>query len=223
MILGIVTAVILTVSILLAIVARIKRLHGIKRKLMRAHCALSIAATAVAALHLVLTIKLFNQRPVWLFILGGVMLACMITSNVLYLLCKRRRWSRLVHRILSVAIALSLVLHIYLGVSSFSFYQKAVSAITISGVDVTAVADGSYLGECDVGYIYALVTVTVKDGQITDIQIDEHKNERGAPAETVIYSIIERQDIMVDSISGATNSSMVIKKAVENALLQGRG
>ena len=40
-------------------------------------------------------------------------------------------------------------------------------------------------------------------------------------AETVINEIVDEQRIDVDAVSGATNSSIVIKKAVENALKSG--
>ena len=53
---------------------------------------------------------------------------------------------------------------------------------------------------------------------MANIDILEHKNGRGSPAEVVTDRIIEKQKIDVDAISGATNSSIVIKKAVENAL-----
>jgi len=97
-------------------------------------------------------------------------------------------------------------------------YQKTVAAITYSGVVVSAVPDGTYTGECDVGLIYAKVEVTVKDGVITRIDLLEHRNGRGKPAEGIEQRIIEQQRIDVDAVSGATNSSIVIKKAVDNAL-----
>ena len=37
----------------------------------------------------------------------------------------------------------------------------------------------------------------------------------------VINEIVDEQRINVDAVSGATNSSIVIKKAVENALKSG--
>jgi uncharacterized protein with FMN-binding domain len=52
-----------------------------------------------------------------------------------------------------------------------------------------------------------------------NIVIWEHRNERGEPAERIANDIIVRQEINVDAVSGATNSSSVIKKAVENAFL----
>ena len=59
--------------------------------------------------------------------------------------------------------------------------------------------------------------MTVQNGAVTNIDILEHKNGRGKPAEIVADRIIQEQRIDVDAVSGATNSSVVIKKAVENA------
>ena len=79
----------------------------------------------------------------------------------------------------------------------------------------------SYIGEYDVNFIYAKVEVRVQNGEITDIIILEHRHEHGKAAETVINEIVDEQRIDVDAVSGATNSSIVIKKAVENALKSG--
>ena len=85
-------------------------------------------------------------------------------------------------------------------------------------VDLSAIPDGVYVGEYDVNFIYAKVEVTVRNGEMTDIIILEHKQERGKAAEAVISDMLAEQKIDVDAVSGATNSSTVIKKAVENAL-----
>ena len=66
--------------------------------------------------------------------------------------------------------------------------------------------------------IYAKVEVTIQNGEITGIRILEHKNEHGQAAEAVVDRIVAEQRIDVDAVSGATNSSTVLKKAVENAL-----
>ena len=75
-----------------------------------------------------------------------------------------------------------------------------------------------YRGECDVGYIYAEVEVEIKDDVIVSINLLEHRNERGKRAEDIIDNVISEQKIDVDAISGATNSSNVIKKAIEKAI-----
>lgn len=101
---------------------------------------------------------------------------------------------------------------------SVADYQRAVKVTAIGSVDFSVIPDGVYVGEYDVNFISAKVEVTVQKGKITDIAILEHKQERGKAAETVINDMIAQQKIDVDAVSGATNSSTVIKKAVENAL-----
>lgn len=101
---------------------------------------------------------------------------------------------------------------------SVADYKKSVKETTFSGVDISNIPDGVYVGEYDVKFIYVKVEVTVQNGEVAKIDILEHKNGRGKPAETITDRIIEEQRIDVDAVSGATNSSIVIKKAVENAL-----
>lgn len=131
----------------------------------------------------------------------------------------KRTKKRLVLSIVAAVILIALIcLAFYL--KSVSDYKQAVSNITFQNIEVTKIADGNYIGECNVNFIYAKVEVTVQEGTITNIDILEHRNERGQAAETVIDKIVIEQKIDVDAISGATNSSTVLKKAVENALKQ---
>jgi uncharacterized protein with FMN-binding domain len=124
-------------------------------------------------------------------------------------------------RILSfVAVLLFLIGLIFAAVylKDLADYKKAVRDTTFSNLDISNVPNGVYVGEYDVDFVYAEVEVTVQNGVITNIAILEHKNGRGKPAEIVTDRILEEQKIDVDAVSGATNSSIVIKKAVENAL-----
>ena len=122
------------------------------------------------------------------------------------------------HRMMTVLILMLLVVHVIVYYIDFIRYLNAVSGIEISDMNVNEIPDGEYTGEYDVGYIYAKVQVTVVDGKISDIEIWEHRNERGGKAESIIEDILEEQRIDVDAVTGATNSSLVIKKACENAL-----
>ena len=88
-------------------------------------------------------------------------------------------------------------------------YKKMVKETTFKNLNISSIPDGVYVGEYDVDFVYA----------ITNIDILEHKNGRGSSAEVVADRIIEEQKINVEAVSGATNSSTVIKKAVENALM----
>ena len=101
---------------------------------------------------------------------------------------------------------------------SVTDYKQAVKETTFEEINISDISDGVYIGEYDVDFIYAKVEVTVQNGEITNINILEHRHERGKTAEVITDSIVDEQKIDVDAISGATNSSTVIKKAVENAL-----
>lgn len=121
--------------------------------------------------------------------------------------------------ILSVAVIVVIIgitaLSLYL--KSVSNYKNKVAAMTIQNVDLTKIPDGTYEGDCNVDYIYAKVKVAVKDNTITNIDLVEHKNGRGKPAERIVDDIVKKQSVKVDTVSGATNSSKIIMKAVENA------
>ena len=104
---------------------------------------------------------------------------------------------------------------------SVSDYKQAVKETTFEEINISDIPDGVYIGEYDVNFIYARVEVTVQNGEITNINILEHRHERGKAAEAIANKIVDEQKIDVDAISGATNSSAVIKKAVENALKNG--
>ena len=127
-------------------------------------------------------------------------------------------------KIISVIILLLLLIGLICGavyLKKVADYKRVVGETTFGEIDIADVSDGIYIGEYDVNFIYAKVEVTVEDGEIVSINILEHRHERGKAAETVIEKIIDEQKIDVDAISGATNSSTVIKKAVENALKGG--
>ena len=77
--------------------------------------------------------------------------------------------------------------------------------------------DGIFEGE----HSFIKVCVKVEEGKISDIEILQHggggeKYEK--MIEPLIFSIIENQSTEVDSVTGATVSSVNLKKAVGNAL-----
>ena len=127
-------------------------------------------------------------------------------------------------KVVLFAIMLLLLIGLVWGIiylKSVSDYKQAVKETTFEEINISDIPDGVYIGEYDVNFIYARVEVTVQNGEITNINILEHRHERGKAAEAIANKIVDEQKIDVDAISGATNSSAVIKKAVENALKNG--
>ena len=98
-------------------------------------------------------------------------------------------------------------------------YDKAVE-IPIQEISLENVEDGTYEGEYLFETIYAKVQVTVKNNDIKKIVVAQLNSEKGQGAVNIVDSITDADSIMVDDISGATNSSRIIKLAVANALGQ---
>ena len=101
-------------------------------------------------------------------------------------------------------------------------FSKEVSKIEIQHVDLSTVKDGVYTGEYHMNEaVGAAVKVTVENGEIKNIDILEHNCGLGKKAEAITGSVIMAQTTKVDTVSGATGSSTVILKAIEDALNQG--
>ena len=100
----------------------------------------------------------------------------------------------------------------------FMRYQAIISDIVIRTPNISQLANGTYNGSFDAIMVAADIDVTITDHQISSIVINSHKNERGAAAEVITDMVIASQSLEVDTVSGATNSSLVILKAIEIAL-----
>ena len=98
--------------------------------------------------------------------------------------------------------------------------KRTLKKVKINEVPISQVADGEYVGEAQIKPVSAKVNVQVENGKITDIEIKDHMTGLGKNCEKIIDQIINKQSLDVDAISGATQSSVTITKAVENALTQ---
>lgn len=124
-------------------------------------------------------------------------------------------------KVLFIFGAVVLLVLILAGSLFYKLVTTPIPVIEIGSVDLNKVDDGSYTGECDGGMVKAVVKVEVANHIITSIDIQKHDNGRGKKAEEITKDILKAQSLEVDTISGATHSSKVIVKAVENALAKG--
>lgn len=88
----------------------------------------------------------------------------------------------------------------------------------IPDVNLAEISDGDYEGSYTVFPVSVIVNVTVENHKITNIELIKHFNGQGTAAEVILDKVVESQSLNVDIISGATYSSKVILKAIENAL-----
>lgn len=107
-----------------------------------------------------------------------------------------------------------------------SFYRgvgkkyDAVKDIPVTEISLHNVEDGTYEGEYLFETLYAKVKVIVRGNEIKKITLEDFESDKGDDAKSIVSSIVDNQSVMVDDISGATDSSRVIKLAVLNALGQ---
>lgn len=111
-----------------------------------------------------------------------------------------------------------IVFAVFLVFSGFEKNLEELKKIPVTDVDLTQVSDGTYKGSYSYSPVSAEVEVTVKDHKITKIDILSHDTGFGKKAEAITGEVIEKGTLKVDAVSGATHSSIVILKAIENAL-----
>jgi uncharacterized protein with FMN-binding domain len=138
------------------------------------------------------------------------------------------------HRALTAVFLLTIVIHV-VDVGGIQVQKLLLGTGTISGQKVSVgelnksiqgatFKDGTYTGEAD-GFRPGLkVSVEIKNNSIASIEILQH-NEVNAryyqkALDAIPQSILDSQSTDVDTVSGATFTSIGIKNAVNNALSQ---
>lgn len=94
--------------------------------------------------------------------------------------------------------------------------------ISDASFNLAQIENGTYPGSCDNGLVKVRVEVIVENHTILEVRLLEHDNGLGGDAEAITDTVVQRQSVEVDTISGATISSKTVLKAIENALSEGR-
>jgi uncharacterized protein with FMN-binding domain len=95
----------------------------------------------------------------------------------------------------------------------------------LDGLDLATIKDGTYAGTADGAYRGKIgVQVTVKDGKLAAVKITQTRENRDFHSQTIVPAkIVVRQGVHgVDSVTGATLTSVTIMNAVGHALAQAR-
>jgi len=87
-------------------------------------------------------------------------------------------------------------------------------------IESVRINDGIYTGKSRSGPNSATVRVTLKDGKIQGVEVLQHfASWKGRIVEeTIPRKIVSEQSTRVDAVSGATNSSVVLMNAVQDAI-----
>ncbi|WP_411682506.1 FMN-binding protein [Clostridium thailandense] len=146
--------------------------------------------------------------------------------------------NKILKKIMVSLAAVAFVVVVYKGINTDSLFSlsesnnSAVSSTVIAGQtasgygDAKGISDGVYKGTGNGFRGQMTVEVTIKNEQITEVKVIETNDDAkwfDRAYSTVVSSIISKQTVEVDSVSGATYSSMGIKEAVSNALQNAGG
>lgn len=117
---------------------------------------------------------------------------------------------------LKIILVIVMLIIAYIAYTMYSV-KKETSKIKIEDVDFSKLRDGSYKGSYSIGVVKVETISTVDAGKINSIKILKHENGLGEKAEIITKQVIENQTLDVDTISGATTSSKVILKSIEES------
>ena len=121
--------------------------------------------------------------------------------------------------VLAAVIALAAIITAVWGFKSYTEASLVkLTETSIPDVNLSKIADGVYKGSHKVFPVEAEVRVTIENHKIIGIELVKHFNGQGTAAEVIPDRVTEAQSLKVDIVSGATYSSKVILKAIENAL-----
>lgn len=97
---------------------------------------------------------------------------------------------------------------------------SALKDLPLERIDLMQTKDGIYTGSYAAFPVEAEVQVELENHKIVSVTLLEHRHGQGANAEILPEIVVQAQSLDVDLVAGATYSSKVILKAVEDALLK---
>jgi len=130
---------------------------------------------------------------------------------------KRRTLVRVLVPIGIIIAVLAIIMFVFV-VPKLEAGLKELDTLEFAPLNLSELDDGFYEGSFGAGIVSATVRVAVSGHEIKSIEIVKHDHGKGKPAEAITASVIENQSVEVDVVSGATYSSKVILKAIENAI-----
>jgi uncharacterized protein with FMN-binding domain len=95
----------------------------------------------------------------------------------------------------------------------------ATPVVEVTNPDFAKLHDGSYEGSYKGSMGAATVSVTITARRLSAIDLKKFSSSPvGTPAKAIVERVLKAQSLNVDAVSGATYSSSVIRRAVQDAL-----
>jgi uncharacterized protein with FMN-binding domain len=121
-------------------------------------------------------------------------------------------------RIVLIVVGVIVVL-LLAGLFAVTRGMKEIRNLSIENPDIASLQDGEYEGSYHKTRWNYRVKVTLKDGQIRNIEFTE-KPDDGSFSDKAVEAVLEAQSLDIDTVTGASINTRAFQKAVENALSQ---
>ena len=125
---------------------------------------------------------------------------------------------------MSRKLKITLIVVLLIGIAGFLGFQKLnrdlehLKEYSFETQNPSQWKDGIYSGEASQFPIQVKVEVNIQNQRITKLTLLEHQTGEGLSAEGILDHVLDAQTLDVDVITGATYSSILILKAIEDAL-----
>lgn len=188
---------------LLAVITLLPGTGAVKPNILgyRSVCSFAPAATAVCAL------------------LAGI--CCTLRNR---LVSRKASSMRYKPPILPIGLALILIaIAVASGLShgaAQASFTRLVDAGSLSGMDFSAIRDGTRSATVDEGEISATIELVATGGKVVRLTLTRGENVTPELADAIFRAVIARQSTTVDAVSGATASSHVLIRAIEAAAIR---
>jgi uncharacterized protein with FMN-binding domain len=101
--------------------------------------------------------------------------------------------------------------------ASQSRFDAIIAETAPRGAAFTSLSDGTRRATVEEGEVSATVEITIAGGSITGLRLVEGRNVEQSVADAVFAAVEGSQSSAIDAVSGATASSNVLLKAIEEA------
>jgi len=151
-------------------------------------------------------------------------LLALILVWIIFLISSLKPWGirkpkYVIKESLRVTISTLILLIMMIMIAGSSIGLNYYKNISIQNSDLSQLSNGNYEGRFEMGGFTYILSVEIQNNRIQDIKILNNRDSSYSRyAEAVLFRIIEHQNANVNAITGATTSSKVLMKAVENAL-----
>ena len=126
-------------------------------------------------------------------------------------------------KFIKIILGIVIILVLTIAVASFLISRGLDSGkdMIINHIDISQFENGVYEGKYDGGRWSNEVSVVLEEGKITEINVVKNVLfEQQEVTRELINHVLEKQDTVVDVVSGATVTSKAYLKAIENAFVK---